>query len=542
MGNTTQLARIQIRRGESVNFPSTLYSGELAYVEDTNELFIGLSDSTIAQIRGAQGIQGPAGPVGTRGLIGPTGPTGPTGPRGLTGSTWKPVISDDGTIYFSLDNSTNNPTPVNVKGATGATGEPGKDGITYKYIGQLDSIDELPYENVEEGSMYFIGNLLFQWNPIIKEWQKVAEFILPEGPMGEQGEMGPTGPRGMTGATGSTGAMGPQGLQGPMGAKGLTGTPGQIGPTGPTGPQGPTGQIGPRGYRGALGPQGPTGPTGPTGNSGTSIKMRGTVSKYSDLPPVSNEGDMYFLQSGDLYIFQDGAYEYLGNFLGPQGVQGEQGSPGIPGEAIAVTELIYDGLDSRDIDKALSAKQGNELLKMIEDLQAKIKKLEEQIKNLPAQSDTYGAIIDDENDFIIDDLGDYIVDDTQYYPVPPPVDPDELPDYSLVSEEGYGFETEDGEILIYDEKEESGDIQLPDYSLVDHDGNGFKTSSGEILTYFIIEESIPDNALVTDADVYMYSDRDETLVYENSNLLDTTMVSDDLFVVTDENGNVIIRS
>lgn len=99
----------RIHRGKKIDLPA-LQLGELAYTDDTNELYIGgdtgnekITSST-GVIQGNQGVTGPKGPTGSQGqtgagipgstgVAGVQGPTGPfggppgfTGVRGITGS------------------------------------------------------------------------------------------------------------------------------------------------------------------------------------------------------------------------------------------------------------------------------------------------------------------------------------------------------------------------------------------------------------------------------------------------------------------------
>ena len=67
--------------------------------------------------------------------------------------------------------------------------------------------------------------------------------------------------------------------------------------------------------------------------------------------------------------------------------------------------LVYDGLDSTDIDKALSANQGNILLNKINDLKIsayKVKGSVENFDNLPTENLEIGDVYNILNSFYID--------------------------------------------------------------------------------------------------------------------------------------------
>ncbi len=238
------------------------------------------SDSWVVKgtIVGGQGPAGNTGPAGPQGLKGDTGLTGPQGPIGLTG-------------------------PAGPKGDTGAASTvPG-----------------------------------------------------PVGPQGPQGLKGDKGDRGNTGATGATGPQGLQGIPGCSGAEGAIGPQGPVGPVGPqgaTGLQGPKGDKGDKGETGIQGPAGPRGPQGDKGNdgaqgvqgipgpigpAGTGLTLLGTVADVASLPASGNtQGDAYIVTSpnGDLYVWSAsaGAWENVGNIVGPQGPQGIQGVKGDKGD------------------------------------------------------------------------------------------------------------------------------------------------------------------------------------------------------------------
>ena len=173
-----------------------------------------------------------------------------------------------------------------------------------------------------------VGNGLSPWNSL----------PYSSGVTGPTGPLGPTGAQStVTGPTGPTGATGPTGpaVTGPTGAASLV--------TGPTGPQGVTGPTGPTGPTGATGAAstvtGPTGATGATGPQGTSITFKGSVANTAALPVGSNlVNDAYIVDAdGDLYVWNGGAWQSVGQIVGPQGDTGPMGPTGATGADSTVT-------------------------------------------------------------------------------------------------------------------------------------------------------------------------------------------------------------
>ena len=163
-----------------------------------------------------------------------------------------------------------------------------------------------------------VGNGLTPWNALPYS----SGVTGPTGPS----VTGPTGPTGaastVTGPTGPTGPQGPIGNQGPTGPTGAVST--VPGPTGSVGPTGPTGPVG-----AASTVTGPTGPTGATGPQGTSIKFKGTVANVGALPVGSNNvNDAYIVEAdGNLYVWNGGVWQDVGQIVGPEGPTGPQGAP-----------------------------------------------------------------------------------------------------------------------------------------------------------------------------------------------------------------------
>lgn len=173
-----------------------------------------------------------------------------------------------------------------------------------------------------------VGNGLSPWNSL----------PYSSGVTGPTGPLGPTGAQStVTGPTGPTGATGPTGpaVTGPTGAASLV-----TGPTGPTGVTGPTGPTGPTGAIGAASTVvGPTGPTGATGSQGTSITFKGSLATTASLPMGSNlVNDAYIVDAdGDLYVWNGGTWQNIGQIVGPPGDTGPTGATGANSTVIGPT-------------------------------------------------------------------------------------------------------------------------------------------------------------------------------------------------------------
>ena len=160
--------------------------------------------------QGPQGIQGVPGPQGEQGEIGPQGPAGATGAQGATG-------------------------PQGPQGPQGPAGADGADGASFRIVGTVDAISDLP-PTADAGTAYFVGTtpprLVYVYDSETNTW--INQGYL----QGPQGEQGPQGPQGPAGANGEQGPEGPQGPQGPQGIQGVPGPQGEQGEPGPQGPQG----------------------------------------------------------------------------------------------------------------------------------------------------------------------------------------------------------------------------------------------------------------------------------------------------------------
>ena len=317
---------------------------------------------------GPQGPQGEPGQDGAQGPRGVQGPTGATGPMGLQGP--KGDKGDKGDT-----------------GETGPQGPQGEAGITYEIIGQVASPEYLPNPNtVQRNSAYLVnGAAPYNLYVVMGQEGSLAWFncgTVSQGPRGERGEPGSTGPQGngifvigktsteglvdtytiyytngettsfnvtngAKGDTGDTGATGPQGPQGEQGVQGLQGPKGDQGiqgiqgPTGATGPQGETGATGPQGATGATGPVGPQGPKGDKGDPFSIYKTYASIAAMNADAANVPEGKFVLITSNvedpdnaRLYVKNDqGAFSYVTDMSGSQGIQGPKGDTGATGPA-----------------------------------------------------------------------------------------------------------------------------------------------------------------------------------------------------------------
>ena len=160
--------------------------------------------------RGAQGPQGERGEQGIPGPVGPKGDTGPAGPQGARGP--QGVQGVEG--------------PQGPIGPTGPQGPKGLDGTTFKPIGTVSSVDDLP-PTANIGDAYWVGvteprNIWsYGWVGDALKWTNQGQIQGPTGPQGPQGERGPQGQQGAQGPVGPQGIQGPNGPQGPQGPRGI---------------------------------------------------------------------------------------------------------------------------------------------------------------------------------------------------------------------------------------------------------------------------------------------------------------------------------
>lgn len=182
---------------------------------------------------GSRGPQGSQGPQGVQGIQGPIGKQGPMGATGIQGP----------------------------QGNTGPKGDKGDPGDSFKIVGTLSNVNQLPTPTEAIRTNAYLIPDENQYNHLwvitgttTLLWTDAGQITGVQGPQGVQGIQGPEGPQGPQGIQGE---RGPQGVQG---EQGIQGDPGPQGPKGDIGDIGPQGPTGPKGDKGDPGPQGPTGP------------------------------------------------------------------------------------------------------------------------------------------------------------------------------------------------------------------------------------------------------------------------------------------
>ena len=190
--------------------------------------FVDLMKALTLAVAGSGGIGGGNGGIGGGGSY----------------LVWRPSVSAEGIISWTLAVSTTPPPMQNITGPPGADGVPGPQGE----MGPPGQQGE-PGPKGEQGEQGVPG----------ADGKDGADGV-----PGLQGETGPPGPQGEPGARGEPGECGLPGVDGRDGADGL---PGPQGETGPPGPQGEPGQRGEQGERGLPGADGAPGPQGEPGLS-----------------------------------------------------------------------------------------------------------------------------------------------------------------------------------------------------------------------------------------------------------------------------------
>lgn len=352
----------------NINFPDSPATNDTHYVGGRGWVFVGGRWKSILNTAGSSGsgssggIQGdigptgptgPTGPAGVNGTDGPTGPAGPTGATGSAGSGFTyvgqastmgdravgDVVEYNGSSYVAKnaisgysdwpDQNTTDWGLIASAGTTGATGATGADGASFRVLGSISHMNDLPSpgsSTVGDSYIYTPTGELYTYVGPMEGFNSVGQFTGPKGATGATGATGADGAdgaagtiysawlgdwwssytyaigdivtyngsswvsytgnntnnppyedndNGMTslwtlfvaaGATGPTGADGATGPTGPIGADGYVGADGAAGATGPTGPTGATGAAGPTGADSTV--AGPTGATGATGTSG----------------------------------------------------------------------------------------------------------------------------------------------------------------------------------------------------------------------------------------------------------------------------------
>ena len=246
---------------------------------------------------GSVGAQGPQGYTGSLGYSGSVGPTGPQGPGGYAGS-----VGAQGPLGYAGS-----------RGYAGSVGAQGPGG----YAGSVGAQGPAGYN----GSVGAQGPLGYSGS------------VGPTGPQGPAGYDGSVGAQGPLGYSGSVGPTGPQGPAGYDGSRGTDGYAGSVGAQGPIGYAGSVGAQGPGGYTGSAGYNGSAGYAGSKGDPGTSVKIVGTVSTSTSLPPSGNtNGDGYIVSfDGHLWVWGSTVWTDVGSVRGPAGADGYFGSTGYTG-------------------------------------------------------------------------------------------------------------------------------------------------------------------------------------------------------------------
>lgn len=173
------------------------------------------------------------------------GETGATGSPGKDGISPTVSVSKSGnTTTISITDKNGTHTQTVKDGTNGTPGTPGADGRTpYVHVKYSDDGGKTFTSNSGETPGAYIG-ICTDYN--VGDPSSVGSYTWAKikgdtGSKGDKGATGATGPQGPQGDKGDTGATGPQG---PQGVKGNTGATGPQGPTGPRGPQGQTGAAG----------------------------------------------------------------------------------------------------------------------------------------------------------------------------------------------------------------------------------------------------------------------------------------------------------
>ncbi len=314
--------------------PSVSEDGTLSWTNDGE-----LDNPSPVNLKGPKGDTGDQGPQGEKGNTGDTGPQGVPGNDGATGATFIPAVAEDGTLSWSNDGEVENPTPVNLRGPKGDTGDQGPQGekgdtgdtgpagpkgdtgTGFAVLGYFETsaMLESAVSSPTPGDAYGVGAA----QPYdIYIWDNVNSVWVNNGPL--------------QGAKGDTGDTGPQGVQGNDGAKGATFIPavaedgtlswsndsGLENPT-PVNLKGPKGDAGEQGPRGEKGDTGDAGPQGVQGNNGA------TGATFT--PAVAEDGTLSWSNDGGLENPSPVNLKGPKGDTGDQGPQGEKGNTGDTG-------------------------------------------------------------------------------------------------------------------------------------------------------------------------------------------------------------------
>ena len=301
---------MRLRRGTDVQRQEIIFEvGELIYVTDTKDVYVGdgvtaggilMQEVSVQGTQGSIGVTGSQGTIGAVGLQGTIGTNGLTGAQGASGSGYtgsQGAIGEQGGIGSAgiqgLDGQQGIAGEFAALGYTGSKGEDGTTGVD-GYTGSQGATGAGTIgAQGTDGAAASIGYTGSQGTT---------------GTLGYTGSVGATGAgtQGTTGTLGYTGSIGFTGLQGAIGAgtQGTTGTTGTTGLQGAigAGTQGTAGTIGLRGYTGSGGAQGAIGAdstvAGPQGALGYTGSQGTTGTTGADSTVAGPQGSIGYTGSG----------------------------------------------------------------------------------------------------------------------------------------------------------------------------------------------------------------------------------------------------
>lgn len=165
--------------------------------DDGEKLYFVSSNGEKTETYPIRGAKGESGDKGIPGDKGEKGDQGPAGANGANGDTWKPEVSADGETLVFRNSKDEVVGPFSIKGAQGKQGEQGVRG--------------LPGAKGEQGATGPKGEDAESWTPVISEDRESLQFISNKGnkspifqirgPQGYQGVQGIPGIKGEEGKT-----------------------------------------------------------------------------------------------------------------------------------------------------------------------------------------------------------------------------------------------------------------------------------------------------------------------------------------------------